>query len=89
MRVIKEFKCLHTGKYFPVGTEYPETDPIRVNELHERGFLEGSIVILDGFPDPDNGFQDPDNGSFEPEPERGEDDAGGGKAGAARQRRGV
>jgi len=65
MRVIKEFKCLRSGRLYLVGSDYPETDVKRVNELAGKGFLERKL------------------------PERGEDDAGGGKAGAARQRRGV
>lgn len=43
MKVIREFKCLRSGRLFLVGSDYPETDVKRVNELANKGFLERKI----------------------------------------------
>lgn len=43
MKVIKEFKCLRTGRLYLEGHDYPEDDVKRVNELAKKGFLEKQI----------------------------------------------
>lgn len=43
MKVIREFKCLRSGRLYLVGSDYPETDVKRVNELAKKGFLEKQI----------------------------------------------
>ena len=43
MKVIKEFKCLRSGRLYLVGSDYPEDDVKRVNELAKKGFLERKI----------------------------------------------
>lgn len=43
MKVIKEFKCLRSGRLYLEGHDYPEDDVKRVNELAKRGFLEKQI----------------------------------------------
>lgn len=43
MKVIKEFKCLRSGRLYLEGHDYPEDDVKRVNELAKKGFLEKQI----------------------------------------------
>lgn len=43
MKVIREFKCLRSGRLYLVGSDYPETDVKRVNDLAKKGFLERTI----------------------------------------------
>ena len=45
MKVIREFKCLRSGRFYPVGRDYPENDVKRVNDLAKRGFLEKGIPV--------------------------------------------
>lgn len=45
MKVIQEFKCLRSGRIYPVGSDYPENDVKRVNDLAKKGFLEKGIPV--------------------------------------------
>lgn len=45
MKVIREFKCLRSGRIYVVGSDYPENDVKRVNDLAKKGFLERGIPV--------------------------------------------